>query len=355
VPLFKPSQNDVREMLDGMARHTKIEAHADGCTGFTHCHHEKTIVIDDRLAFVGGIDLTAESGDRFDSVAHVARGHLGWHDVASLVRGPAVADVAEHFRMRWHEVTGKTIPPVGGVEETGDLDVQIIRTIPEHIYSAVPRGEFGILESYVRALRSARRLIYLENQFLWSPEITAIVADKLRRPPDDRFRVLIVLPSKPNTGADDTRGSLGALIEADNGAGRLLACTLYAHEGAFSDPIYVHAKVAIVDDHWLTIGSANLNDHSLFNDTEMNVVIRDDELATNTRHRLWAEHLELPISAIAGEPANVIDTLWKPISAHQLDHLSTGRPLTRRPVRLPNLSRSSERLLGPLQGLLVDG
>jgi hypothetical protein len=87
----------------------------------------------------------------------------------------------------------------------------------------------------------------------------------------------------------------------------------------------------------------------------MNVVIRDDELATNTRHRLWAEHLELPISAIAGEPANVIDTLWKPISAHQLDHLSTGRPLTRRPVRLPNLSRSSERLLGPLQGLLVDG
>ena len=177
--------------------------------------------------------------------------------------------------MRWHEVTGKTIPPVGAVEETGDLDVQIIRTIPEHIYSAVPRGEFGILESYVRALRSARRLIYLENQFLWSPEITAIVADKLRRPPDDRFRVLIVLPSKPNTGADDTRGSLGALIEADNGAGRLLACTLYAHEGAFSDPIYVHAKVAIVDDHWLTIGSANLNDHSLFNDTEMNVVIRD--------------------------------------------------------------------------------
>ena len=355
LPLFRPSRRAVRRARERCCARSDVDWALDSRERPLHCHHEKTIVIDDRLAFVGGIDLTAESGDRFDSVAHVARGHLGWHDVASLVRGPAVADVAEHFRMRWHEVTGKTIPPVGAVEETGDLDVQIIRTIPEHIYSAVPRGEFGILESYVRALRSARRLIYLENQFLWSPEITAIVADKLRRPPDDRFRVLIVLPSKPNTGADDTRGSLGALIEADNGAGRLLACTLYAHDGAFSDPIYVHAKVAIVDDHWLTIGSANLNDHSLFNDTEMNVVIRDSALATNTRHRLWAEHLELPISAIAGEPANVIDTLWKPISARQLDHLSTGRPLTRRPVRLPNLSRSSERLLGPLQGLLVDG
>ena len=312
-------------------------------------------MIDDRLAFVGGIDLTAESGDRFDSVSHVARGQVGWHDVASCVTGPAVTDVAEHFRMRWREVTGEAIAPVGAIEETGDLELQIVRTIPEDIYAAVPRGDFGILESYIRSLRGARRLIYLENQFLWSPEITTIIADKLRRPPDDRFRVLIVLPSKPNTGADDTRGSLADLIEADNGAGRFLACTVFAHQGPFSDPIYVHAKVGIVDDHWLTIGSANLNDHSLFNDTEMNVVTHDTSLATHTRLRLWAEHLELPVSAVGGDPASVIDTLWKPISAVQLDHLSTGRPLTHRPVRLPNVSRRSERLLGPLQGLLVDG
>ena len=87
----------------------------------------------------------------------------------------------------------------------------------------------------------------------------------------------------------------------------------------------------------------------------MNVVTRDPTLATNTRRRLWAEHLELPMSAVGGDPASVIDTVWKPISALQLDHLGAGRPLTRRPVRLPNTSRRSERLLGPLQGLLVDG
>jgi phosphatidylserine/phosphatidylglycerophosphate/cardiolipin synthase-like enzyme len=355
LPLFRPSRREVRRARERCCARSRVDWALDSKERPLHCHHEKTIVIDDRLAFVGGIDLTAESGDRFDSVSHVARGQIGWHDVASCVTGPAVADVAEHFRMRWREVRGETIAPVAAIEETGDLEIQIVRTIPEGIYAAVPRGDFGILESYVRSLRGARRLIYLENQFLWSPEITTIIADKLRRPPDDRFRVLIVLPSKPNTGADDTRGSLAELIEADNGAGRLLACALFAHQGAFSDPIYVHAKVGIVDDHWLTIGSANLNDHSLFNDTEMNVVIHDTSLATDTRLRLWAEHLELPVSAVDGDPASVIDTLWKPISALQLGHLSTGRPLTRRPVRLPNVSRRSERLLGPLQGLLVDG
>ena len=91
VPLFKPSQKDVREMLEGLARHTKIVAHADGCTGFTHCHHEKTIVIDGKVAFVGGIDLTLDGGDPWDTPNHVARGGIGWHDAAMRIEGPAVA------------------------------------------------------------------------------------------------------------------------------------------------------------------------------------------------------------------------------------------------------------------------
>ena len=102
LPLFKPSQRDVREMLEALARHTKIQAHADGCTGFTHCHHEKVIVIDGRVAFVGGIDLTLDGGDPWDTPSHVARGGIGWHDAAVRIEGPAVADVEQHFRVRWH-------------------------------------------------------------------------------------------------------------------------------------------------------------------------------------------------------------------------------------------------------------
>ena len=355
LPLFRPSRGEVRDMQRQLTAHTRIQCALDAKERPLHCHHEKTIVIDDKVAFVGGIDLTSEAGDRYDSPDHPARGAVGWHDASARIQGPAVQDVADHFRLRWHEVTGARLPPAAPAESAGDVRLQIVRTVPERVYTSLPRGDFGILESYVRALRSAERLIYLENQFLWSPEIAAILIDKLRRPPDPAFRVLLVLPAKPNSGGDDTRGVLGELIEADHDAGRLLACTLYARSGSLFDPIYVHAKIGIVDDRWLTVGSANLNEHSLFNDTEMNVVTHDERIAHDTRLRLWSEHLELPASDIPADPAQAIEELWKPISAEQLRRRDAGLGLTHRLVRLPNVSRRSGRALGPISGLLVDG
>ena len=342
-------------MREELCHGTKIRCALDAKERPLHCHHEKTIVVDDRVAFVGGIDLTYESGDRFDSSAHPARGQVGWHDACARIGGPAVADVARHFVMRWREVTGEALASPVPPEPAGDVELQIVRTVPEQIYRAEPRGDFRILESYVRALRSARRFIYLENQFLWSPEISAILVDKVSNPPSDEFRLLIVLPAKPSSGGDDTRGVLGELVDADAGRGRLLACTLFARAGRIADPVYVHAKVAIVDDRWLTVGSANLNEHSLFNDTEMNVVTHDAAVARETRLRLWAEHLELGVDEVSGDPADVIDQLWTPISEAQLAGRRAGEALTHRLVRLPHVSRGSGRLLGPLQGLVVDG
>ena len=75
----------------------------------------------------------------------------------------------------------------------------------------------------------------------------------------------------------------------------------------------MHAKIGIVDDRWLTVGSANLNEHSLFNDTEMNVVTCDAALARDTRLRLWAEHLELD-DVDAADPATLVDEHWRPIA-----------------------------------------
>jgi len=355
LPFFRPSRRDVREMRDRLCGGTRIRCALDARERPLHCHHEKTIVIDDRVAFVGGIDLTAESGDRFDANDHLARARIGWHDVTVRIEGPVVGDVARHFRMRWHEVTGETLALPNPSTPAGDVRAQIVRTVPERVYEAVSGGDFGILESYVAALSQARDFIYLENQFLWSPEIIEILREKLRRPPSDRFRILLVLPVKPATGTDDTRGALAELVEADRDAGRFLACTLYARHGALSDPVYVHAKVGVVDDSWLTVGSANLNEHSLFNDTEMNVVTHDRRLARETRIRLWAEHLELPVDELGADPSGLIDRHWKPISRDQLDRLESRRPLTHRVVRLPGVSKRSERLLGPLQGLVVDG
>jgi phosphatidylserine/phosphatidylglycerophosphate/cardiolipin synthase-like enzyme len=313
------------------------------------------VIVDGEVAFVGGIDLTTYAGDRLDGSGHPARGSLGWHDAATRITGRAVADVAGHYRFRWHEVTGERLPEPPTPPETGATELQIVRTVPEKIYDALPRGEFSILESYLAALRSAERLIYLENQFLWSPEIVDVLEDKLCNQPDERFRLLVLLPAKPNNGEDDTRGQLGRLAAATSAAPeRFLACTLH-QRGGDAKPVYIHAKIGIVDDRWLTIGSANLNEHSLFNDTEMNVVCADPEIARTTRLRLWSEHLECSVDDVSGDPAELIDTRWRPLAAEQLERRQQGRPYTHRLHALPNVSRRSNALRGPISSLLVDG
>jgi phosphatidylserine/phosphatidylglycerophosphate/cardiolipin synthase-like enzyme len=359
LPLFRPGRRDVQRELGRLSRLPGVRVAADGHERPMHCHHEKLVIIDDARAFVGGIDLTHFAGDRLDAPGHPNRGSLGWHDAAAWVSGPVAQDVATHFRMRWHEVTGHALQPVrvepGSAPPTGDLQAQLVRTVPEHIYRGLPRGEFTILGAYLGALRSAERLVYLENQFLWSSEVVAILQDKLRHPPCDEFRVVIMLPSRPNNGADDTRGQLGVLVEADDDADRFLACTLYAPGDLGAEKVYVHAKIGIVDDHWLTLGSANLNEHSLFNDSEVNVVFDDERLATATRLRLWAEHLELPEDRLRGDPHTLIDDVWRPRAKEQRARLEAGAQPTARLVELPHVSRRSKRLFGPIQSLLVDG
>jgi phosphatidylserine/phosphatidylglycerophosphate/cardiolipin synthase-like enzyme len=354
LPLFHPDRRQVRAGREALAKGTRVRVALDSRERPLHCHHEKLVIVDGDSAFVGGIDLTSYAGDRLDTNEHPARGALGWHDAATRIRGPAVADVVDHFRMRWLEVTGEQLPPTPAAGAAGEVELQVVRTVPERIYRSLPHGEFTILESYLRALRSARRLVYLENQFLWSPEVVAVLADKLRSPPDERFRLLMVLPVKPNSGNDDTRGQLGLLADADNGAGRFLACTLY-QRGSGSCPVYVHAKIAVVDDSWLTIGSGNLNEHSLFNDTEMNIVTRDAAIAKATRLRLWSEHLERPIRDLDRDPSEIIDSVWRPLADEQLLKRLKGAPLTHRLLRLPGVSRRAEAIRGPVNGLFVDG
>jgi len=356
LPVFRPTRREVRDARDELVRGTRIRCALDARERPLHCHHEKLVIVDGDVAFVNGIDLTTLAGDRHDTREHPVRGGLGWHDVGTCLRGPAVADVAAHFAARWREVDGTPAPVSDGPPApAGDSEVQVLRTLPERIYDFAPRGEFGILEAYTRALRSARSLIYLENQFLWSPEIVAILEDKLRRPPSDEFRLVVLLPARPNNGADDTRGQLSVLAQADDGHQRFLAATIASRTGTVTRSLYVHAKVAIVDDRWLTVGSANLNEHSLFNDTEVNVATDDAELARDTRLRLWAEHLETTVEAVSGPPHCVVDERWRPVAVEQLERRRTGAAPTHRLWELPGVSRRSRGLRGPLQSLADDG
>jgi phosphatidylserine/phosphatidylglycerophosphate/cardiolipin synthase-like enzyme len=158
----------------------------------------------------------------------------------------------------------------------------------------------------------------------------------------------------PNNGGDDTRGMLGVLLDADDGGHRLLACSVFAHDPE-PQRVDVHSKITIVDDRWLTIGSANLNEHSLFNDTEMNVVTCDPEIARTTRLRLFAEHLDRSVEEVDGAAHHVVDEHWRPIALEQLGRLEAGDPLRHRLVALPHVSRRASRLRGPVQSMIVDG
>jgi len=355
APAFRPTRRMVRAAATEFAAHPNVRVALDRRERTLHCHHEKIVVIDDEVAFVGGIDLTALDGDRYDEVGHPRRPAIGWHDATAEIHGPLVDDVRDHVAARWTATTGEAVAATRRNEPVGTVTAQFVRTVPEHIYDFLPHGEFTVLETYRRAIRSAQRLIYLENQFLWSPEIVSDLCGLLRTPPRDDFRLVLLLPARPNTGTDTTRGQLGRLLEADGDNKRLLATTIGPLGGGTSDSVYVHAKIGIIDDRWLTLGSANLNEHSLFNDTEANIVTCDPTLVRQTRLRLWAEHLQRDTDDVGGDTTQLVDTLWRPIAEEQAHRLASGLKPTH-PLRLLNgVSRHRERLRGPLGGLLVDG
>lgn len=354
-PPFRPRRAEAAAVAERLGRLKGVRVALDSKERLLHCHHEKLVIVDGTTAFVGGFDFSTLGASRLDASHHPPKEPMGWHDAAFRIEGPLVRDVAAHFALRWAENAGE-YPPVGSPPPSGDVEAQLVRTVPENVYDGLPRGDFTLLASYVAALREARELVYLENQFLWSSEVVRILAEKLRNPPSDDFRLVLVLPSKPTTGKDDTLGQLAVLAEADDGAGRFVASTLHSRDGDRTTPVYVHAKVGIVDDRWLTIGSGNLNNHSLFNDSEVNVVTRDEALARETRLRLWAEHLEVEVESLEGRPpAEIVDDVWIPTALEQLERREAGEPPTHRLARLPQVSKRSKRLLGPLQTFLVDG
>ena len=210
-------------MRERLTNGTRIQCALDANERPMHCHHEKTIVIDDRVAFVGGIDLTAQSGDRFDSSRSPGpRTRSAGTTPRPAIEGPAVADVAEHFRDALARGDRRAAPPPARrPSAAGDVELQIVRTVPEHVYTRRSARRLSHPRVvHAARFRSAQRFIYLENQFLWSPEIARLLREKLVNPPTPDFRVLLVLPASPKSGNDDTRGVLAELIEADGDNGR---------------------------------------------------------------------------------------------------------------------------------------
>ncbi|MFL5663993.1 MAG: phospholipase D-like domain-containing protein [Ktedonobacteraceae bacterium] len=297
--------------------------------------HQKIGIVDGARAFVGGVDPMIELGghfDHWDTSAHLFSSPLRcnsedpnpypWHDVHAHIEGPAAGDVEHNFCQRWNDVVQRHSwqsnlllsehPPVPALESKSL--VQIARTIPEHTYSFEPLIVRGIAQLYANALSNVQHFVYLENQYFWlrsymgielpflgadNPEMARNIRElgaALRR----GAMVVIVLPDHPDPGRAYADAALRSLREEAPAAvkeGRILAFCLGTstskEDREYFRPIYVHAKVAIVDDLWVTVGSANLNNRGMRDDTEMNVATLDGELAHSLRLMLWSEHLGL--------------------------------------------------------------
>ena len=297
--------------------------------------HQKISIVDGTHAFVGGVDPLIEQGDfdRWDTQEHLFSSPLRrtdegtsphpWHDAHTLIEGPAAGDVELNFRQRWNDVIHNkhldenqlvsehpTAPPV-----EGSSMVQVARTIPRETYSFPPdEGIQGIAQLYAKAFGNAQHFIYLENQYFWlrafggldiaflgfdNPEMETNIkriGEALRQ----GAAFAIVLPDHPNAGRAFTDAALARLKQEAPEAfteERIQAFCLATSEteadGEHYRPIYVHAKIAIIDDTWTTVGSGNLNNRGMLNDVEMNVAALNPTLARGLRMMLWAEHLGL--------------------------------------------------------------
>jgi phosphatidylserine/phosphatidylglycerophosphate/cardiolipin synthase-like enzyme len=190
--------------------------------------------------------------------------------------------------------------------------VQVLRTYPaKHpAYPFAPEGERSIARAYLKALRRARRLVYLEDQYFWSERAAHALAEALRAHPG--LHVVVVVPRRPDRdgrvagpAARIGRERATDIIERAGGE-RVVVCDVENEEGT---PIYVHAKVCIIDDVWMMVGSDNMNRRSWTHDSELSCSVLDatlDEreprdpaglgdgarkLARDVRLQLWREHL----------------------------------------------------------------
>lgn len=296
--------------------HFKLDgAHPPGAS-----HHHKIVVIDDRLAFCGGIDMTA---DRWDTREHrdcdehrkrptTRRRYGPWHDATMAVDGAVAAALGEHSRDRWKAAGGEPIDPPSvssdpWPEELNphfrDVEIAIARTRGEY------DGEECIREIealYVDMIRSTKRFFYAESQYFASRAIAKAIAERLQESDPPEF--VIVNPHSADGWLEDEvmSAARAELMEFVRKCDRQSRFRIYFPVTEGRNHIYVHSKITIVDDRMIRVGSANLNNRSMGLDSECDLMI-DASMEANEsaaaaiamlRADLMAEHLGVSVDTI---------------------------------------------------------
>lgn len=322
-------------------------------------HHQKIVVIDDALAFCGGIDMTA---DRWDTRAHADddpnrrrptthRRYGPWHDVTTAVTGDAARALGDLARDRWERATGEKLEPPPRVEPRWPealepfaerVPVAISRTMPEYDGR---KAVHEIEALYLAAIEATERILYIESQYFASRKIAEAMIARLSEP--EGPEIIVVNPESADGWLEEevmgsSRARLLRLIARADVHDRFRLYTPVTEEG---QDIYVHAKVLVMDDRLLRVGSSNLNNRSMGFDTECDLSIEagaEEDLRArilHLRHDLLSEHLGVSIEEVEEAVRGADGSLIKAIERLRSD----GRSLV--PFDPPELGEVEEDVL----------
>ena len=326
----------------GWSGHRWLSYQVDGQHPIGASHHQKLVVIDDTIAFVGGLDLTKS---RWDTTAHACqdplrvdsdgRPYAPFHDVQMMVSGPAAAALGELARFRWFNATGRRLPPAiqrpvedlwpgALVPDVEQCDVGILRTQPA--YAGQPEVR-EIEQAYLEAIKRARHSIYIESQYFTANGISRALAARLM----EQNGPEVVLIIRHNCDGwlerqtmDVLRSRVLSELELADHYGRLriYAPTVPGTQGR--EMVAVHSKVLVVDDDFVCVGSANVSNRSMGFDTECNLAIESGGMSrlqaviARFRNGLIGEHLGAEPELVA-EQTHRLGSL-----THAIDHLRGG-------------------------------
>jgi phosphatidylserine/phosphatidylglycerophosphate/cardiolipin synthase-like enzyme len=366
-------------------------------------HHQKLVLLrhadhpERDIAYIGGIDLCHGRRDDHDhagdpqsiEMAKVYGGRPPWHDIQLAIQGPAVGDAEIVFRERWNDPASLTPNPVHMVGRIlrredpkarplpaqlpdpaprGSHAAQILRTYPPRRpgYPFAPAGEMSVARGYTKALKQARSLVYVEDQYMWSADVARVFASALVREPE--LRMIVIIPGFPD---QDGKASLPPYLLGREPAMSMLEkaggsrVAFYSLENSSSVPIYVHAKICVIDDTWSCVGSDNANRRSWTHDSELSCAVLEmnptsaDSWARSVRLELAREHLgeNAPLADLS-DPIQTFDMFQKTAQALDLWHSNGGqgpRPTGRlRTYSQPSVKKRTRLWATPIYRLLYD-
>lgn len=320
--LIAASQGFYPHKAQAWFRKRMVEFRLDSPGPLGACHHQKVVVIDDAVAFCGGGDISV---DRWDSERHLdddvrrcqPSGLISppRHETMCVMDGPAARALGDLARERWFKATWeRTVPdvvdgdpwPEGVDVDFRDTPVGIARTEPGHA------GRHEVRENerlHLEAIRGARRLIYMENQYFTSPVIARALADRLAEP-DGPEVVLVSTGRSPSwfdsMTMDTARAEVLFRLESADRNNRFFA---FSPNTARGERIIVHAKVTVVDDRLLRIGSTNLNNRSLGFDTECDVAAAPEDAAGRDAVRRFRHRTIGHFLGVSGEAFEAAEAL----------------------------------------------